>query len=264
MTNVRLSFVIPTRNQGRFIAQCIDGCLAQGIADSEVLVVDGASTDDTRDVLARYGDRIRWLSEPDRGQSDALNKGVRLARGELIAWINSDDYYADDRAIPRLLAELDRDPRLDVVYGDGVRVDVHGEPIGPYKGRPIASVAQIVIHPASFVLQPSVVFRRQLFLDVGGVDESLHFTMDYELWIRLFAAARATRYVPEVIACARYHEDAKSIAAMGKQIREAHEVKKRAAKKLGLGPLELARMHAGVASMGVYWVAVRLGLKRAA
>jgi glycosyltransferase involved in cell wall biosynthesis len=261
---VRLSFVIPTRNQGRFIAQCIDGCLAQGIADSEVLVVDGASTDDTRDVLARYGDRIRWLSEPDRGQSDALNKGVRLARGELIAWINSDDYYAGDRAIARLLAELDRDPRLDVVYGDGVRVDVRGEAIGPYKGRPIANVAQIVIHPASFVLQPSVVFRRQLFLDVGGVDESLHFTMDYELWIRLFAAARATRYVPEVIACARYHEDAKSIAAMGKQIREAHEVKKRAARKLGLGPLELARMHAGVASMGVYWVAVRLGLKRAA
>lgn len=261
---MRLSFVIPTRNQGRFIAQCIDSCLAQGIADSEVVIVDGASTDDTRDVLARYGDRIRWLSEPDRGQSDALNKGVRMARGELIAWINSDDYYASEHAIARLLAELDREPRLDIAYGDGLRVDVRGAPIGAYKSRPIKSVTQIVIHPASFVLQPSVMFRRQLFLEVGGVDESLHFTMDYELWIRLFAAARATRYIPHVIACARFHEDAKSIAAMGKQIREAHAVKKRAARKLGLGPLELARMHAGVASMGVYWMAVRLGLKRIA
>src|SRR5678815_5771239 len=91
---MRLSFVIPTRNQGRFIGQCIDGCLAQEVPDSEVLVVDGASTDDTRDVLGRYGERVRWISEPDRGQSDAVNKGVRMARGELIAWINSDDYYA--------------------------------------------------------------------------------------------------------------------------------------------------------------------------
>ncbi len=264
MTPVRLSFVIPTRNQARFIGQCIDGCLAQGIADAEVVVVDGASTDDTREVLAGYGDRIRWVSEPDRGQSDAINKGVQMAEGELIAWINSDDYYADDRAIPTLLAEFDRDPAVDIAYGDGLRVDVRGEPIGPYRSRPIAGVEQILIHPASFVLQPSLMFRRQLFLDVGGVDESLHLTMDYELWIRLFAAARATRYVPRTIACARYHEDAKSIAAMGRQIREAYEVKRASARRLGLGRLDRARMYAGVATMGVYWMAVRLGLKRAA
>jgi glycosyltransferase involved in cell wall biosynthesis len=260
---MRLSFVIPTRNQARFLAQCIDGCLAQRVPDSEIVVVDGASTDDTREVLATYGDRIRWISEPDRGQSDAINKAVRMARGELVAWINSDDYYIDDRAIPRLLAELDRDPGLDIVYGDGLRVDVDGEAIGPYRGRPIANVAQILIHPASFVLQPSLVFRRQLFVDVGGVDEHLHFTMDYELWIRLFEAARATRYVPGVVACARYHQDAKSIAAMGKQIREAYGVKRRNARRLELGPIARARMYAGVASMGVYWLAVRLGLKRA-
>jgi len=259
-----LSFVIPTRNQGRFIAQCIDGCLAQQIADSEIVVVDGASTDDTRDVLARYGERVRWISEPDRGQSDAVNKGVRMARGELVAWINSDDYYASAHAVRALVAAFDADPMIDIAYGDGVRVDVAGEPIGPYRARPIARVQQIVTRPASFVLQPSLVFRRQLFLDVGGVDESLHYTMDYELWIRLFAAARATRYVREVIACARYHDDAKSIAAMGKQIREAYQVKRASARRLALGPIDRARMHAGVATMGVYWLAVRLGLKRAA
>lgn len=261
---MRLSFVIPTRNQGRFLAQCIDGCLAQGIADSEIVVVDGASTDHTREVLASYGERVRWISERDRGQSDALNKAVRMATGELIAWINSDDYYADDRSIGRLLAEFERDPRVDIAYGDGLRVDEQGGPIGPFKGRRIESVAQIVIHPGSFVLQPSLVFRRQLFLDVGGVDETLHLTMDYELWIRLFGAARATRYVPHVIACARYHQDAKSIAAMGRQIREAWGVKRENARKLELGLVERAHMHAGVASMGVYWLAVRLGLKRAA
>jgi glycosyltransferase involved in cell wall biosynthesis len=260
---MRLSFVIPTRNQARFIAQCIDGCLAQGIADSEVLVIDGASTDDTTDVLARYGDRIRWISEPDRGQSDAVNKGVRMARGELIAWINSDDYYASPDAVGKLVAAF-ADPDVDIAYGNGLRVDVGGTPIGPYNAKPIDRVAQIVMRPASFVLQPAVLFRRQLFLDIGGLDEKLHYTMDYELWVRMFGAARTTRYVPEVIAHARYHVDAKSIGAMGKQIRELVHVKRDSAQRLELGALDRARMYAGIASLGVYWVAVRTGLWRAA
>ena len=151
-----------------------------------------------------------------------------------------------------------------MVYGDGLRVDVDGAPIGPYRARPIMRVAEIVVHPASFVLQPALLFRRALFLEVGGVDESLHYTMDYELWIRMFAAARATRYVPEVIAHARYHTDAKSIAAMGKQIREMYAVKRANVHKASLSPLDRARMYAGIASLGVYWLAVRAGLKRAA
>jgi glycosyltransferase involved in cell wall biosynthesis len=259
---VKLSFVIPTRNQGRFLRQCIDSCLAQAIPDAEVVVIDGASTDDTREILAGYGERVRWISEPDSGQSDAINKGVRTACGEIIAWINSDDYYAGPRAIRQLLAVFESDARVDIAYGDGLRVDVNGASLGTYRAKPITRVAEIVTHPAGFVLQPTLLFRRQLFLDVGGVDESLHYTMDYELWIRMFAAARATRYLPVVIACARYHSDAKSIAAMGKQIREAYKVKRTSARRLDLGPLDRARMYAGVASLGVYWVAVRLGLKR--
>ncbi len=261
---MRLSFVIPTRNQARFLRQCIDGCLAQGIADSEIVVVDGASTDDTRDVLESYGDRIRWVSERDNGQSDAINKGVRMAHGELIAWINSDDYYATPSSVQKLLARFEEDAQVDIAYGNGLRVDIDGAPLGPYNSRPISRVAQIVTQPASFVLQPSLMFRRQLFLDVGGVDESLHYTMDYELWIRMFAAARATRYLPEVIAHARYHMDAKSVAAMGKQIRELYKVKRSGARKLELGPIDRARMYAGIASLGAYWLAVRTGLKRAA
>src|SRR5690606_16622038 len=152
------------------------------------VVVDGASTDDTREVLASYGSRVRWISEPDRGQSDALNKGVRMAHGELIAWINSDDFYVKDSAILALLDAFDAESDIDIAYGHGVRVDVDGAVIGPYRARVVTGVTQIITHPASFVLQPSLVFRRELFLRVGGVDESLQYTMDYELWIRLFAA----------------------------------------------------------------------------
>lgn len=264
MRPMRLSFVIPTRNQARFLAQCIDGCLAQDISDSEIVVIDGASTDDTRDVLARYGARVRWISEPDRGQSDAINKGVRMASGELVAWINSDDYYTGPRAIGTLLAAFEAEPNIDIAYGNGVRVDVDGTSLGPYNARAISRVAEIVIHPASFVLQPALMFRRQLFLDVGGVDESLHYTMDYELWMRMFAAARTTRYIPSVIACARYHTDAKSVAAMGKQIHEMYAVKRSGARRLELGLLDRACMYAGIATLGAYWLAVRFGLKRAA
>jgi GT2 family glycosyltransferase len=261
---MRLSFVVPTRNQARFIGQCIDGCLAQNITDSEIVVVDGASTDNTTEVLAGYGDRVRWISERDRGQSDAINKGIRMAKGDLIAWINSDDYYASPHAIAKLLDAFDAEPDVDIAYGNGVRVDEAGHEIGPYRARAVANVTQIVTHPASFVLQPSLVFRRQLFLEVGGVNEALHYTMDYELWIRLFAAARKARYVPELVACARYHTDAKSVAAMGKQIREAYGVKRRAAAALDMCIADRLLMHAGVATMGAYWLAVRFGLRRAA
>jgi glycosyltransferase involved in cell wall biosynthesis len=259
-----LSFVIPTRNQARFLGQCIDSCLAQGIADSEIVVVDGASTDHTRDVLASYGDQIRWVSEPDRGQSDAINKGVRIAKGELIAWINSDDYYAGGRAIACLLSAFDAEREVDIAYGNGERVDVEGVPLGDYRARPPERLADIITHPASFVLQPAVLFRRQLFLDVGGLADALHYTMDYELWIRMFAAARKARYIPEVIACARYHTDAKSVAAMGKQIRELVAVKRDSARKLDLGSFDLVRMYAGIATLGIYWLAARAGLIRAA
>ena len=258
-----LSFVIPTRNQARFLGQCIDGCLSQNMPDAEVLVIDGASTDDTREVLKGYGDRIRWISEPDRGQSDAINKGVRMAHGELIAWINSDDYYASPRAVRALLDAFEAEPEVDIAYGNGVRVDVAGRYLGPYRARPYGKLADIVTHPASFVLQPAVLFRRALFLEVGGVDESLHYTMDYELWLRMFAAARRARYIPEVIACARYHSDAKSIAAMGKQIRELYGVKRRGADTLALGAIDRLLMHAGMATLGLYWGAARLGLLRA-
>lgn len=260
---MRLSFVIPTRNQAQFLGQCIDSCFRQNIDDSEIVVIDGASTDHTLDILEGYGERIRYISEPDRGQSDAINKGVNMAEGELIAWINSDDYYASTRAVAALLHAFDAERDVDVAYGNGERVDIHGNPLGPYRAKPVGRLADIITHPASFVLQPAVMFRRELFLAIGGLDDELHYTMDYELWIRMFAAARKARYIPEVIACARYHTDAKSIAAMGRQIRELVAVKREGADKLELGIVDRALMYAGIATLGVYYLAVRSGLLRA-
>jgi GT2 family glycosyltransferase len=260
---VRLTFVIPTRNQARFIRQCIDSCLMQGVADSEVLVLDGASTDGTQEVLASYGKRIRWRSARDRGQSDAINQGVRMARGELIAWINSDDYYTTPDSLRRLVEVFDEDPRLDVAYGNGERVDVDGRRLGTHHAPPYTSAADLLANPLSFVLQPCLVFRRALFLEIGGLDESLHYAMDYELWLRMLPSARAVRHVELVVATARYHADAKSVAALGPQILEASRIKLAAARRLRVSPWARARMYASIALLGAYWAAVRAGLRSA-
>ncbi|MEO8704148.1 MAG: glycosyltransferase family 2 protein [Kofleriaceae bacterium] len=260
---MRLSFVIPTRNQARFIGKCLDQCLAQNITDSEIIVVDGLSTDHTVEVLQSYGDRITFTSERDSGQSDAIDKGIGRARGDVIAWINSDDYYPRANVLERVLAAFDGDPRNDIVYGRGEMVDVDGKALGPYPVLVRPTPRDIVIRGSSGVLQPAVFFRRSLYKAVGGLDHALHYTMDYDLWIRMFERARAVEFLPEVLACATYHPDAKSVRTMRKQIIEAARVKSRHAAKLGLGPIDRARMLANVASMFAYWGAVRLGLKRA-
>jgi glycosyltransferase involved in cell wall biosynthesis len=260
---LRLTFVIPTRNHARFIRQCIDSCLAQAIPDSEIVVMDGGSTDGTQAILAEYGDRIRWRSQPDRGQSDALNQGVATAKGDLIAWINSDDYYTTSDSLRRLVELFDTDARLDIAYGDGERVDLEGRRIGLYRAAPYTSEAGLLANPLTFVLQPCLVFRRALFLEVGGLREDLHFAMDYELWLRMFPAARATRHVDLIVASARYHADAKSVASLGRQISEVCAIKLRGAQHARLDAASWARVLASMGILWAYWLAVRSGLRSA-
>jgi glycosyltransferase involved in cell wall biosynthesis len=257
-----VSFVIPTRNQAAFIKRCIDSCLEQRLPDAEILVIDGLSTDGTQEILASYGARVRWLSEKDGGQSDAVNRGVTMARGDVIAWINSDDYYAGPEVLARVVPYFEADAELDIVHGDGVMVDLAGLPIRAYPSRPL-SVKSLLLNPASPLSQPAVFFRRSLFLDVGGLDRSLHFTMDYDLWIRMWQRARRTRYVPQTWAKATYHADAKSVRNMRQQIRETIALKRRYAPDLDLGLADWLRLGAGVASLYVYWAATRVGLHRA-
>lgn len=259
---MRVSFVIPTRNQAGFIRRCLDGCLAQRLPDAEVIVVDGRSTDGTLDVLGSYGNRIRWVSEPDAGQADAINKGVSMARGELIAWINSDDYYASARVLPTVIALFEADGELDLVHGDGLMVDVRGAPIRPIRGRAVVSARQLVRWPTPRLPQPAVFFRRTLFHRVGGLAVDLHYAMDYDLWIRMWDRAGRIAYVPETLACSTYHRDAKSIRGMRRHIRECVVLKLRHGRRLGLTTLEWAGTVAGILCLYAYWGAVTLGLRR--
>jgi glycosyltransferase involved in cell wall biosynthesis len=258
-----VSFVIPTRNQVAFIRKCIDRCLEQALPDAEVIVMDGLSTDGTQEVLAAYGSKIRWVSEADAGQSDAVNKGVRQARGEIIAWVNSDDYYAGPDVLRRVIALFAAEPELDIVYGDALMVDSEGKPIRPAPGRVLHSPKQVLIRPAGFATQPAVFFRKRLFEEVGGLANDLHWAMDYDLWIRMLLRGRKFRYVPELFACATYHPTAKSVKGLWSQVRELCRIKKKYVGAFRLGLADRLRMRRGMLSLYAYWAAVKLGLRRA-
>ncbi len=261
---MRVSFVVPTLNQAAFIGRCLDSCLAQRIPESEVIVMDGASSDGTQRVLERYGERIRWRSERDGGQSDAVNRGVALATGEVIAWINSDDYYPDDGVLPAVLTAFESGPDVDVVYGRALTVDASGRPLRPYHTRRITAPKDVLVFPIGPAMQPAVFFRRQAFSGVGGLRRDLHYAMDYDLWLRMFPRARAIRFVDRVLACATFHPDAKSIAGMRKQVRELAALKRHHLPEFQLGVLDRLRLETGIASLWAYWVAVRTGLRRVA
>src|SRR5689334_11566829 len=125
-----VSIITPSLNQAAFIESAIDSVLTQDYPKIEYIVIDGGSTDGTLDILRRYGDRVRWLSEPDAGQSDAIDKGVRLTHGEILAWLNADDAYLPG-AVSLAVAAFAEDPARALVYGDAQDIDIHGHVIGP-------------------------------------------------------------------------------------------------------------------------------------
>jgi hypothetical protein len=155
------------------------------------------------------------------------------------------------------------DPSVDIVYGDGQVVDVEGRLIRPYRNRTFTSARDLLLSPIG-PSQPATFFRRALFLEAGGLRTELHFALDYELFLRMFARARAVRRVQRTLACMTFHEGAKSTRAMAPQIREVARVKAEGAALLRLGLADRARLVAGVAGLWAYWLAVRSGLRRAA
>jgi glycosyltransferase involved in cell wall biosynthesis len=260
---VFVSFVIPTLNQAAFLRKCIDSCLAQNLPEHEIIVVDGLSTDGTQEILAGYGDKVRWTSEKDRGKSDAINKGMARARGEVVGWINSDDYYAHGGVLRRVLSFFEADPELDILYGDGLMVTADGTPFRTYRGWELRSLNDVLIRPAGIALQPSLFFRRHLFAEAGGLSVEMDWAVDCDLWPRMFPRARKIRYTPEVFACAAYHPGAGSIHGMWKQVRELCLIKRRYAPLFPMSLKDRLRMRLGMASLYAYWLAVKLGLRRA-
>ena len=228
--------VTPSLNQAKFITEAIESVLSQDYPHVEYIVVDGGSTDGTQEILRRYGDRLRWVSRSDRGQADAVNRGVALAHGEIIGWLNSDDAY-----VPKALAKVARvfasSSDVAVVYGEADHVREDGLLYGPYPTMPFDPSR---LAETCFICQPAAFVRRKYLHEVGGVDANLHYCMDYDLWIRMARRYRFT-YLPEVLARSRLHKDAKTLASRRKALRETIGTIRR---HYGLVPFEWAYAYA--------------------
>jgi glycosyltransferase involved in cell wall biosynthesis len=215
-----ISIVMPTRNHAHFIRDSIDSVLSQSYDNVELLVMDGASTDDTVEILKSYGDRIRWISEPDKGQADAINKGMKLLRGEILAYLNSDDILLPG-ALEKIVEFFNDHPECDMVYGNADYIDVDGEVIGTYNTADYSF--ERLMHDCC-VCQPAAFWRRRIAERIGPFDVSMQTAMDYEYWLRMATSGAIIYHVHEKLAQSRLHEDAKTLAMRGVIYREVFEI----------------------------------------
>lgn len=204
-----VSVVTPSYNQGRFIGATIASVLGQSYRNLELWVIDGGSADETPDVVRSFaGDpRLRWVSEPDRGQADAINKGWARCRGDVLAWLNSDDTYLPD-AVATQVAALAADRGAGAVYGDARYVDEAGQPLGLIAGRPFSPEAVLRLE---IPVQPTVFLRRELVARAGPLNVGRRFSMDTDYWARCIGLApfRQTR---GELATYRLHGASKTVA----------------------------------------------------
>ena len=201
-----VSIVTPSFNQGRFIQETIDSVLSQDYSSVEYSVIDGGSTDETLDILKQYGSRFYWVSEKDRGQSNAINKGWNRARGEILAWLNSDDIYLPG-AISKAAAFLRDRPEFAAVYGEGYHIREDGKIIERYPTEPFNRQRLV---ETCYICQPTVFIRKRVLQEIGFLDEGLHYSMDYDLWFRI-ARRYDFGYLPEDLACTRFYGKTKTL-----------------------------------------------------
>jgi glycosyltransferase involved in cell wall biosynthesis len=205
-----VSIITPSFNQAQFLEQTIVSVLGQDYPNIEYIVMDGGSTDGSVEIIRRHEERIAsWTSERDNGQTDAIRRGFERATGEVLAWLNSDDLLAPS-AVRMAVDALRRFPDAGMIYGDRLHIDAKGNVIGINR--------MPAFYPSIFrrnitLPQETVFFRRDAYDKAGGLDESLAFSMDFDLWVRLakVAGTGGVRHVPAFLGSYREHAASKSV-----------------------------------------------------
>lgn len=205
----RVSVVVPSLNQGAFLGAALDSLLAQDYPELELIVVDGGSRDESRALIARHAPRLAWWrSAPDDGQAQAINEGFAHATGSVLAWLCADDLLAPGAL--RAVAAAFADPAVEVLVGRSGVVTERGTRV-PWERLRWCDERDMLLTGCTWS-QPACFWRRSLWEAVGGIDASLHYTMDYDLWLRFFGAGARVRYLDRVLAYERRHRAQKTRA----------------------------------------------------
>jgi len=235
MNEPRISVIIPSYNAAKFIEETLQSILNQGYSNTECIVVDGGSNDGTLDILKRYEGQIMRISEKDKGQSDAINKGLILASGDIIAYICADDIYEGD-CFRKVADFFDKSPNVMWVCGKCKIVDENGleirRPITWYKSfwQRRYSYNRLLI--LDFIPQPAVFWRKDLVNEIGFFDVNEHLAMDYEYWLRA-AVKHNPGFIDDYLARFRVRPYSKSSVSFARQAREALSIARKYANSEG-------------------------------
>ena len=225
-----VSIVTPSFNQARYLEQTMRSVLEQDYPHIEYLVIDGASKDGSVDIIQKYESQLAyWVSEKDSGQAEAINKGISRATGEIVAWINSDDYYLPG-VVSSAVKVFEENPDVVLIYGDMLAVDENGQTTNVMKYGQF-SLADLLCF--QIIGQPSVFFRRDALQQAGLLDTTFHFLLDHHLWIRIAQHGKIL-HVPQTWSAARYHAEAKNRAKAAEFGHEAFRILDWAKKQPGL------------------------------
>ena len=212
---MKISVITPSFNQGAYIERTIESVLGQsGDFDLEYIVLDAGSTDGTLDILKRYESQLSWKSEPDNGQSDAINKGFRMASGDLLAWLNSDDTYCEG-ALAAVAEEYMKKP-FEWCFGNCTVIDENDreirKPVTRYKANQGSKYSTSRLLRRDFISQPATFFSGTAYQTIGDIAEDLVYSMDYDYWLRL-GKRWQPRHIPSYLASFRWHGESKNGSA---------------------------------------------------
>lgn len=234
--NPLVSIIVPSYQQAKYLRTAIDSILSQDYSPLEILVLDGGSSDGSREILESYGDQIWFRSAPDGGQCDAINEGFRRSRGEIVAWLNSDDFYYPG-AIAHAVEVLSKNPEAALVYGEGNLVAEDGSVMWRFPETVPFDLWRIANH-SDYILQPTVFFRREKLFACGLLAEDLNWGLDWELWIRI-GKRFPFCYTERILAAGRIYGDTKTATGGFRRMLEIFKILHRHDVR-GLSPAAIA------------------------
>lgn len=199
---MKIGIVIPSFNSEDTIQETIDSIIDQNYPHLDLVIVDGLSTDSTMDIVRSYGDKLRWISEPDSGQTEAINKGIKTLDAEIIKWVNSDDLLLPG-SLELVNDFFSNNEKIDFVYGDIEFIDSNGKVIGAHLEPKFSSFVMLYGH--NLFADPSSFWRKRAYDNIGKLDESILYSMDYEMWVRFYK--NGVKFSSIAIAIAQYRID---------------------------------------------------------